>query len=124
MLKTVIALIILLMTSGQTFAAQYEIKSRIDTDYGKCYFGTSSTYWTGQSIFAKGDVTGYLWKWSGSSWIKYAEKYDSDKGTWGHAITSHSIPKGNYYWDQTGLHTASFFSGTKNTDSGYYWCTN
>lgn len=106
--------------SGQVFAAPwYRVNSYVACKPSASY---SITSWGDQPVNSWGYVNGRLWWWSGSSWVLQTEGSKTSSGSNNDANVVTGGGSGGRYFDETGAHTASFFSGTKNTDSGYIWC--
>lgn len=87
--------------------------------------GYSELTWSSQPSSAWGRTVGRLWWWDGST-VQIIDDFDvtvtgSNRIAGGHNYSGSSFPAGN--WQETGAHTASFFSGTINSQGFQTYCS-
>ncbi|NOK63388.1 MAG: hypothetical protein GFH27_549347n57 [Chloroflexi bacterium AL-W] len=109
----------------QVGAATYSVFSNGWCDNGMVN-GVSVTSWDGQSSSSTGYVNGALWYASNGKWIKQMDTTDTvgpdDFGV-ARAFNLISAPDSTRRYSQTGAHTASFFSGTKKSETPSWDCS-
>jgi len=125
----VIALGLVSLPIGTAWAASWSVNSS-----GYCTLwnpghwiagGSSRLSWGGGWPWDSGNTTGYLWRWNGSNWIQSSTAFGSASGAANVASASpytdiYSPP--SIWWNETGAHTASFFSGQQNSYGSNFLC--
>jgi len=102
-------------------AASWNIWSQGDcaSGYPK---GASTLSWSGYSSSDSGSSGGWLWFWTGSSWSQRASGFGSASGSTNAAVANTVTAHQTGNWTQTGGHTATFFSGQKNSQGNIFSC--
>ena len=117
---------VLLALSGLLFApiptagaAWWNVNSQ-----GNCFANVNADSWLnwdGYGSSARGETYGWLWHWTGN-WTLMASGYTSYTGSPGNALVHNSHIAVSGWWDETGGHFSTFFSGRVNSDSGNFSC--
>ena len=117
-----LATLALVQTDQKVGAASWSIRSYVDC-FTTSVAGTAVLDWSGYSITAQGNTTGWLWKWDGSDWIEMSIAGGSNQGSEGAAIADTSTSKVVASYSATGRHTANFFSGSQDSYGASRYCS-
>ena len=98
----------------------------VTTSQGNCpggaVIGDSWLYWDGYFWYSYGESMGWLWYWSGGSWVNMSSGYGDYRGSPGNALAHTQAEASTGTWNETGAHKSNFFSGQVNSYSSNFTC--